>query len=83
VSLAGGRTGKRKAKYETRVATVFRQGSLAFLDMIRIHELAHFKEHDHNKAFYKLCLHMNSSYHQMEFDLRVYLTYKELVGDLY
>ncbi len=74
---------KLKAKYEIRVATVFRQGPLAFLDMILIHELAHFKEHDHNKAFYKLCAHMDPDYHQMEFDLRVYLTYKELVGVLY
>ena len=29
------------------------------------------------------CVHMDPDYHQMEFDLRVYLTYKELVGDLY
>jgi hypothetical protein len=75
--------GRLKAKFEIRVATVFRQAPLAFLDMILIHELAHFKERDHNKAFYKLCTHMDPNYHQLEFDLRVYLTYLERVGDLY
>jgi predicted metal-dependent hydrolase len=74
---------KLKAKNEIRVATVFRQAPQAFLDMILIHELAHFKETDHNKAFYQLCRHMNPEYHQMEFDLRVYLTYLECVGELY
>ena len=74
---------KLKAKNEIRVATVFRKAPLAFLDMILIHELAHFKETDHNKAFYQLCRHMDPDYHQMEFDLRVYLTYLECVGELY
>ncbi len=74
---------KLKAKNEIRVATVFRQAPQAFLDMILIHELAHFKESAHNKAFYQLCRHMNPDYHQMEFDLRVYLTYLECVGELY
>jgi predicted metal-dependent hydrolase len=72
-----------KAKYEIRVATVFRQAPQAFLDMILIHELAHFKETDHNRAFYRLCRHMNPDYHQLEFDLRLYLTHLELVGELY
>ena len=72
-----------KAKNEIRVATVFRKAPQAFLDMILIHELAHFKETDHNKAFYQLCRHMDPEYHQMEFDLRVYLTYLEVVGELY
>lgn len=72
-----------KSKNEIRVATVFRTAPLAFLDMILIHELAHFKESDHNKAFYQLCKHMDPEYHQLEFDLRLYLTYLEIVGDLY
>ena len=48
--------------------------------MIVVHELAHFKESDHNKAFYKLCEHMMPGYQQAEFDLRVYLTYRDLQG---
>lgn len=72
-----------KAKYSIRVATVFRRAPQAFLDMILIHELAHFKETEHNKAFYQLCRHMNPQYHQLEFDLRLYLTCLELVGEIY
>jgi predicted metal-dependent hydrolase len=66
---------KLKTKREIRVASVFREMPLAFLQMIVVHELAHLKEHDHNKAFYQLCLHMAPDYHQLEFDLRAYLTW--------
>ncbi|WP_295921067.1 YgjP-like metallopeptidase domain-containing protein, partial [uncultured Xanthomonas sp.] len=41
-------------------------------------ELAHLKESAHNKAFYQLCAHMTPDYHQLEFDLRLYLTQLEL-----
>jgi hypothetical protein len=51
-----------------------------FLQMIVVHELAHLKEAEHNKAFYKLCEYMLPGYHQLEFDLRVYLTWRELPG---
>ncbi len=68
---------------EIRVATVFRKAPLPFLDMILIHELAHLKETEHNRAFYQLCRHMASDYDQLELDARLYLTYKECVGELY
>jgi predicted metal-dependent hydrolase len=64
-----------KASREIRIATVFREAPAAFLQMIVVHELAHLKEADHNKAFYQLCCHMAPDYHQLEFDLRVYLTH--------
>lgn len=51
--------------------------------MIIVHELAHLKEKDHNKAFYKLCEHMERDYYQIEFDLRLYLTYLESSEELY
>ena len=70
--------GKLKAKKEIRVASLFREAAPQFLQMIVVHELAHFKESDHNKAFYKLCEHMLPGYHQIEFDLRVYLTWREM-----
>jgi predicted metal-dependent hydrolase len=70
--------GKLKAKKEIRVASVFKDAAPEFLQMIVVHELAHLKELDHNKAFYKLCEHMLPGYHQVEFDLRVYLTWREL-----
>ena len=67
--------GKLKAKREIRVATVFREMPPAFLEMIVVHELAHMKEREHDKAFYQLCRHMAPTYHQWEFDLRAYLAY--------
>jgi predicted metal-dependent hydrolase len=51
--------------------------------MIVVHELAHLKVKDHNKAFYHLCLHMLPDYHQIEFDVRVYLTQLEERGEIY
>ncbi len=72
--------GKLKAKKEIRVAALFKEAAPEFLQMIVVHELAHLKEHDHNKAFYKLCEYMLPGYHQLEFDLRVYLTWRELVA---
>jgi len=70
--------GKLKASREIRIATVFRDAPAEFLKMIVVHELAHLKEADHNKAFYQLCTHMAQDYHQLEFDLRLYLTHLEL-----
>ncbi len=66
--------GKLKASREIRIATVFRDAPADFLKMIVVHELAHIKEAEHNKAFYQLCAHMAPEYHQLEFDLRLYLT---------
>lgn len=68
---------KLKGKNEIRIATLFRDAPEEFLRMIVIHELAHLKEKDHNKAFYQLCCHMEPDYHQLEFDLRVWLTWRE------
>lgn len=70
--------GKLKAKKEIRIASLFKEAAPEFLRMIVVHELAHFKEAEHNKAFYQLCEYMQPGYHQLEFDLRVYLTWREL-----
>lgn len=67
-----------KTKHEIRIATLFRHAPLPFLKMIVVHELAHLKEHEHNKAFYQLCERMETNYHQLEFDLRLFLTYRDL-----
>lgn len=72
--------GKLKSKNELRVSTLFKNTPEAFLNMIVVHELAHLKEKQHNKAFYKLCQHMQPDYHQVEFDVRVYLTELEASG---
>ncbi|MFZ2739409.1 MAG: YgjP-like metallopeptidase domain-containing protein [Burkholderiaceae bacterium] len=73
---------KLKSKREIRVASLFKVVPLEFLKMIAVHELAHIKEKDHNKAFYQLCTHMEPNYHQFEFDLRLYLTHLDQVGQL-
>lgn len=75
--------GKLKAKNEIRIATLFKKTPEPFLRMIVVHELAHLKEKEHNKAFYSLCEHMEPGYHRLEFDLRLYLTHLDLVGTLY
>jgi len=74
---------KLKAKSEIRVATLFKNTPEKFLEMIVVHELAHLKEKEHNKAFYNLCTFMMEDYHQVEFDLRVYLVYMDKFGKLY
>ncbi len=72
--------GKLKAKHEIRVATMFKDVPLEFLRMIAVHELAHVKEKQHDKPFYKLCCYMEPNYHQYEFDLRLYLTELDISG---
>jgi predicted metal-dependent hydrolase len=71
---------KLKSKREIRVAMVFREMPPEFLRMIVVHELAHLREREHDKAFYQLCRHMEPVYHQLEFDLRAYLSYLAAAG---
>lgn len=70
--------GQLKAKREIRIATLFKEAPANFLRMIVVHELAHLKVREHDKAFYALCQHMEPDYHQLEFDLRLWLTAQEL-----
>ena len=72
--------GKLKSKNEIRVASLLKQMPLPILRMVVVHELAHLREKDHNKAFYQLCQHMEPQYHQLEFDLRLFLTLRQLEG---
>jgi len=71
---------KLKAKREIHVATMFKDMPPEFLRMIAVHELAHMKESNHIEAFYQLCCNMEADYYQLEFDLRVYLTYLDATG---
>jgi len=66
-----------KMRREIRIASLFREAPAALLRMIVVHELAHLRELDHNKAFYQLCQHMEPDYAQLEFDLRLYLMHAE------
>jgi predicted metal-dependent hydrolase len=69
--------GRLKASREIRIASIFRDAPAEFLKMIVVHELAHLKEAEHGKEFYRLCTHMAPDYHQLEFDLRLWLTHLE------
>jgi hypothetical protein len=71
---------KLKAKREIRIASMFKTVPNEFLRMITVHELAHLKERQHDKAFYSLCTRMEPRYHQLEFEVRVYLTHLETSG---
>lgn len=71
---------KLKSKREIRIAALFKDVPPEFLKMITVHELAHLKERAHDKAFYQLCTYMEPGYHQLEFELRMYLTHLEIGG---
>ncbi len=71
---------KLKAKREIRIASLFKDTPTEFLRMIVVHELAHLRERDHDKAFYQLCTYMEPAYHQLEFEVRVYLTHLDSMG---
>lgn len=74
--------GKLKASREIRIDAVFREAPAPFLRMILAHELAHFREAEHTKAFYQLCEHLAPGYAQLEFDLRLWLTHRDLASGL-
>jgi len=68
---------KLKSHNSITVASLFKEAPPEFLRMIVVHELAHFKEQEHNKAFYQLCCHMEPDYHQYELDTRLWLHWRE------
>jgi predicted metal-dependent hydrolase len=69
--------GRLVAKKEIRIASLFKGIAPEFLQMIVVHELAHLREMNHDKAFYRLCESMQPDYHQVEFDLRLLLAHRE------
>lgn len=71
---------KLKSKREIRIASLFKDTPAEFLRMIAVHELAHLRERNHDKAFYQLCTYMAPDYHQLEFEVRVYLTHLDADG---
>lgn len=71
---------KLKARAEVRISPLLKEAPHDLMRMVVVHELAHLVEKDHNKAFYQLCEHMESDYHQMEFDLRLWLVSREAIA---
>lgn len=72
---------KLKSKNEIRISNLLKKLPEPLLRMVVVHELAHFREKDHNKAFYQLCQHMEPQYHQLEFDLRLCLVVQALTEE--
>jgi len=68
---------KLKAKNEIKVSAMLKTLPEPLLRMVVVHELAHLREKDHNKAFCQLCRHMEPDYHQLELDLRLFLTLRD------
>ncbi|MFK8003287.1 MAG: YgjP-like metallopeptidase domain-containing protein [Polyangiales bacterium] len=64
---------KLKAQNEIRIASVFKELPGEFLRMVVVHELAHLRHKEHDKAFYRLCEHMEPDYLRYELDLRLLL----------
>lgn len=62
-----------KRKNELRVGSIFKTLPADLLFMIVAHELAHLRHKDHDKAFYRLCCHIDPDYHRHELDLRLWL----------
>ncbi len=65
-----------KIKNVIRIASLFKSAPAELFYMVVVHELAHLKERDHSKNFYRLCLHMDDDYDQHEFDLKLFLISK-------
>lgn len=68
---------KLKRKNEIKISAIFKTLPEPLLRMVVVHELAHLREKEHNKSFYQLCQHMESDYHQLELDLRLFLTFRD------
>ena len=66
---------KLKRKNEVKVSALLKTLPEALLRMVVVHELAHLREKEHNKAFYQLCEHMQSDYHQLELKIKGSGTY--------
>jgi len=75
--------GKLKSKHEIRVALSLKSAPEEMLKMLVVHELAHFKEKDHNKAFYNLCEYMQPNYCEVELDTLLFLSLIEQGEELY
>lgn len=69
---------KIKVINDIKISMNFKNMPYEFLYNVLIHEIAHLKEKDHNKAFYNLCQNMSPDYFQVDFDLRLYLTYLDI-----
>jgi len=66
-----------RQKRTVRIASLFKDAPPEFLRMVCVHEVAHTKHLDHDRDFYRLCVHMEPDYHQYELDTRLWLIARE------
>ncbi|MCG7546990.1 MULTISPECIES: M48 family metallopeptidase [Pseudoalteromonas] len=74
---------KLKARYDIALNNQLKYAPEAILRALIVHELAHFKHAEHDKAFYNLCCNMEPDYHQLELDLRLFVVLDELGLNFY
>ncbi len=65
-----------KIKNVIRIASLFKSAPAELFHMVVVHELAHLKEREHGKNFFRLCHYMDDDYDQHEFDLKLFLISK-------
>jgi hypothetical protein len=73
---------KIKMTNEIKISSRFKKLPFEFMENVLVHELCHLKEKEHNKAFYNLCQSIRPNYFQVDLDIRIYLTYKEIFGSV-
>ncbi|NDV90049.1 DUF45 domain-containing protein [Alteromonas sp. 345S023] len=59
-------------KHDLAISSDLMYAPEPLLRALVVHELAHFREKEHNKGFYRLCCYMAPDYHQLELDLRLF-----------
>ena len=74
---------KLKAQHHIAIARQLKTAPESILRALVVHELAHFKEKDHNRNFYNLCCHMEPDYFQLELDLRLFIVMLEIMDNPY
>ena len=74
---------KLKAQHHIAIANQLKYAPEPILRALVVHELAHFKEKDHNKSFYNLCCHIEPDYFQLELDLRLFTVLVALENNPY
>lgn len=69
---------KIKIINDIKISSRFKKLPYEFTYNVLVHEIAHLKEKNHSKSFYMLCQNISPDYFQIDFDLRLYLTYNDI-----
>ena len=61
-----------RAQHHIAISNQLKDAPEPIIRALIVHELAHFREKEHNKNFYRLSCHMEPNYYQLELDLRLF-----------